>query len=223
VYGARKISIKLNQMYPELKSSRYKVNKSMQKQNLVSVYCKKCKYIPYKTKAVTEELPNLVKQEFNNKTLNEVITSDLTYVPYKKMFLYICFIIDLYNREIVGYSVSYHHNTECVVLALQNANINYKKVKIFHSDRGGEFKGKELLKIFKTHKIKRSLSKPGCPYDNAVSEKLFDIYKREWSQGKYESIEELEQSVSRFVKWYNNQRIHESLGYKTPVQVRLGF
>jgi len=220
IYGARKINHRIKEMYPNLSSSRYKVNKSMKKQGFVSKYCKTKAFKPYKINTNRTETPNLLEQQFDNYEQNEVIVSDLTYIKCNSTFLYICFLTDLFNREIVGYSVTEKHNTDCVIEAFINSSINPNKLKIFHTDRGGEFNGKELIKLLEDKKVKRSMSKPGCPYDNAVSERMFATFKREWKADTYENIIELEADVREFVNWYNNYRIHESNGYKTPVEVR---
>ncbi|MFV0394871.1 MAG: integrase core domain-containing protein [Coprobacillaceae bacterium] len=69
--------------------------------------------------------------------------------------------------------------------------------------------------------VECSYSKAGYPYDNAVSEKVFGIFKTEWAKEKYESTEELERDVGEFVNWYNNFRCHGSIDYMTPVEKRL--
>ena len=137
--------------------------------------------------------------------------------------MYICFLLDLYNREIVGYNVSEKHNTDTVLPAFDNSNINLSTLDIFHSDRGGEFKGLKLIDFLKSNDIKQSLSKAGYPYDNACSEKLFDIFKREWMKDKYLDIVELKKDVDEFVYWYNYFRLHGSIGFQTPVEKRLKF
>lgn len=76
--------------------------------------------------------------------------------------------------------------------------------------------------LLTTFKINRSLSKKGCPYDNAVAEATFKVFKTEFAFNKiFESFEELEYLLFDYVHWYNNQRIHGSLNYLTPVEYRI--
>ena len=76
--------------------------------------------------------------------------------------------------------------------------------------------------VLKTFNINRSLSAKGCPYDNAVAEATYKIIKTEFAFNKrFESLEELELELFDYVNWYNNVRIHGSLGYKTPVEFRM--
>ncbi|MGL4382731.1 MAG: DDE-type integrase/transposase/recombinase, partial [Bacilli bacterium] len=131
-------------------------------------------YKPYfKLNTHAKAVSNLINQKFDNRSLNEVITSDLTYVPYNNKFFCICFLLDLYNREIVGFSVGNKHNTDLVLNAFTQSNVDKSLTKIFHIDAGGEFKGEELITYLQNNDVTRSMSKPGCPYDNAPSERLF--------------------------------------------------
>lgn len=220
-YGSRKIA-KIGAKHHEIQISRYKVSKSMKRQGLECKYNTRRKNKkPYKIDTNYEETENLVKQNFEVDTFNKIVTSDLTYISNKKGFYYICFILDLYNREIVGHSVSEKHDTATVIEAINSGSLALDKLSVFHSDRGGEFKGQELVSLLEGYNVKRSLSKPGCPHDNSPSEKLFDIFKVEWKKKKYDDIIELKKDVDEFVKWYNYFRIHGSIDYQTPVEKRL--
>lgn len=76
--------------------------------------------------------------------------------------------------------------------------------------------------MLQTFEIKRSLSMEGCPYDNAVAEAMFKVFKTEFSNGShFSSLEQLEIELNDYVNWFNNIRIHGTLGYKSPVEFRL--
>ena len=95
-------------------------------------------------------------------------------------------------------------------------------INIFHTDRGNEFKNKIIDEVLTTFNIDRSLSKKGCPYDNAVAEATYKIIKTEFAFNRiFESFEELETELFDYVNWYNNFRIHGSLDYLTPVEYRV--
>lgn len=105
---------------------------------------------------------------------------------------------------------------------LNPTTINLKKVKIFHTDRGNEFKNKIIDELLDTFEIRRSLSKKGCPYDNAVAEAGYKIIKTEFAFNRiFNSLEELKLELRSYVLWYNNKRIHSALNYMTPVEYRL--
>ena len=96
-----------------------------------------------------------------------------------------------------------------------------KQADIFHTDRGNEFKNKTIEELLETFDMQRSLSRKGCPYDNAVAEATFKVIKTEfvWNE-TFHTLEELKLKVWDYIHWYNHCRIHSSLGYQTPVQYR---
>ena len=88
---------------------------------------------------------------------------------------------------------------------------------VFHTDKGNEFKNKVIDEPLETFNIKRSLSMKGCPYDNAVAEATLKIIKTKFvKHHTFESLEELQYELADYVIWFNNHRIHSSLGYLTP-------
>ncbi len=115
-------------------------------------------------------ISNLLGREFNGWKENEVIVSDLTYVKVNNKWNYICVLIDLFNRELVGWSVGPHKTPELVKWAFERAGIDFDKIMIFHTDRGMEFKNEVIDNFLDSHGIIRSLSRKGMPRDNAVAE-----------------------------------------------------
>ncbi|SCZ11365.1 IS3 family transposase, partial [Alkaliphilus peptidifermentans] len=94
-------------------------------------------------------------------------------------------------------------------------------ITLFHTDRGKEFKNKIIDEVLDAFKIKRSLSMKGCPYDNAVAEATFKIIKTEFTNNThFENLDELQMNLADYVNWFNNYRIHSTLGYLSPVEFR---
>jgi len=94
-------------------------------------------------------------------------------------------------------------------------------ITLFHTDRGNEFKNKLIDEVLDTFQIKRSLSMKGCPYDNAVAEATFKIFKTEFARNyHFEDLEQLEFMLSDYINWFNNIRIHGTLGYLSPRQYK---
>ncbi len=219
MYGSRKISACLGK--EGIKLSPYKTLKIMKLNGLSSLYNKKRSYKPY-NKLVEKQnikISDKVKQNFKTDCKRKVVTSDLTYIPFKTSYIYICFVIDLYNREILTYGVSDKHDASFVYDTL--TNINLKSVGVFHSDQGREFINHKIHNLLKSNGVEQSASRKGCPYDNAVSENLFGIFKREWMKSNYTTLEELQYDVDEFVNNYNYFRVHSTLNYQTPVEYRL--
>ncbi|AHM57338.1 transposase [Peptoclostridium acidaminophilum DSM 3953] len=100
---------------------------------------------------------------------------------------------------------------------------NLSHIELFHTDRGNEFKNQLIDDVLKTFKIKRSLSMKGCPYDNAVAEATFKIFKTEFVRKKRfrNLLEDLNIELSKYVNWFNNKRIHGTLGYLSPIEYKL--
>lgn len=218
-YGSRKMKkmlVKENKYF-----SRRKILRLMKELCIKSCYNTK-KYRNYNAKKCNEtDCSNLLKRNFNCWNENEVIVSDLTYVEVNGQWNYICTLIDLFNREIVGFSVGKNKTAELVQNAFDYSNIDITKVMIFHTDRGCEFENISIDSFLERHSILRSLSRKGCPYDNAVAESIFKIIKTEFVMGrKFCSLEKMELEFSDYVHWYNNCRIHGSLNYLTPAEVR---
>lgn len=193
----------------------------MEKYRLISNYTVK-QYKVHKSKCNQDEVDNIVNREFDNREDLEIVVSDLTYVNVMGKWHYICLLINLFNREIVGYSAGAKKDAKLVYEAFLNSNVNLSKIKMFHTDRGNEFKNKIIDEVLEAFKIKRSLSKKGCPYDNAIAEAGYKIIKTEFAFNRvFTSLEELKKELRDYVKWYNNKRIHGSLNYMTPVEYRL--
>lgn len=145
----------------------------------------------------------------------------MTYVRVGNDWNYICILLDLYNREIVGYSCGKHKDAKLVYEAFATVKTNLNKFSIFHTDRGSEFKNDLLDDLLKEFNIKRSLSAKGCPYDNAVAEAQFKIIKTEFVRfRKFETLEHLRTELMAYVYWFNNKRIHGTLGYKSPIEFK---
>lgn len=147
--------------------------------------------------------------------------SDLTYVRVGTHWNYICILADLFNREIIGYSAGEHKTAELVKEAFQSVEGSLEDIRLFHTDRGNEFKNQTIEELLETFGIGRSLSHKRCPYDNAVAETTFKIIKTEfvWNE-TFASLEELKLKLWDYIHWYNHHRIYSSLGYQTPIQYR---
>lgn len=217
-YGSRKLNIELRKH--SYKISRKRIRQIMNKYDLVSKYCK-TKYKSHSTKCNSAKIANVIDRNFKPGLTKNVIVSDLTYVKVADKWNYICIIIDLYNREIVGFSVGKQKNADLVKRAFASIKSSLFNMKIFHTDRGMEFRNNQIDQLLETFNIERSLSKKGNPYDNSVAEATFKVIKTEFVHGKkFMKLQELEIAFNDYVNWFNNQRIHSSLGYKTPVEFK---
>ena len=214
-YGTRRIKAALKNENKQV--SRRRIARIMAEEGLISVYTV-AQYKVHKTRPNDSSVGNELDRDFDNKLKLEAIVSDLTYVRVNNRWNYICTIIDLYNREIIGYSVGRNKNAQLVKRAFSNIKNRLDHIKLFHTDRGREFINKELDRLLIEFDIKRSLSEKGTPYDNAVAEANFKSIKFEFVyQNRFDTLEQLNQEFGAHVWWYNNERLHSSLGYMSPV------
>lgn len=165
-YKTRKIKKELKKV--GITASRRKISQVMTKYSLISSYTI-AMYKVHKKGCNEDKIPNAVNREFEDREKLEVVVSDLTYVRVNKKWAYICTLLDLHNREIIGYSVSDKKDANIVYQAFLNCRYPLSQIKIFHTDRGNEFKNKIIDEVINTFEIRRSLSNKGNPYDNAVA------------------------------------------------------
>jgi len=133
-------------------------------------------------------------------------------------------LVDLFNREIVGQSVGPNKDAILVKNAFLSSRIPLSNIRYFHTDRGNEFKNVLIDQILEDFKIEKSLSRKGNPYDNAVAEAIFKAFKIEFIyQNKFEMLKELDLKLNDYINWFNNHRIHGSLGYLSPIDYRLQY
>ena len=221
IYGQRKIKKELEKLGWQV--SRRRIGRIMKEQGLVSKYTV-AQYKPKKTTVNESEIENTLNREFNQDEELKMIVSDLTYVRVQQKWHYICVLVDLYNREIIGHSAGPRKDAELVRQAFASVKYNLNRLQLFHTDRGSEFKNKLIDEGLEAFGIERSLSEKGTPYDNAVAEATFKTIKTEFVQGRVFSNQvELDLELFDYVNWFNNIRIHGSLGYLTPMEYKRKF
>ena len=150
--------------------------------------------------------------------------SDITYVKVNNGWCYLCTVIDLASREVVGWSFADHMRTSMVIqavkVAVKKTGKKILKGLIFHSDRGSQYASNAFREYLKNLGAVSSMSRKGNCYDNAVTESFFAIVKREEINRKeYKNIEEARIELFDYIEiFYNRQRLHSALDYKTPVE-----
>lgn len=218
-YGTRKIKEELRKL--DITVSRRRIGRIMKERGLVSTYTV-AQFKVHKDTCNESLVANELNREFDNKAPLAAVVSDLTYVRVNHKWNYICILIDLFNREIIGYSTGARKDAGLVYKAFASIKTNLKNISLFHTDRGNEFKNRLIEDVLKTFAIKRSLSMKGCPYDNAVAEATFKIIKTEFVRNyHFESVEELNIKLTDYVNWFNKKRIHSTLGYLSPFEYKL--
>ncbi|NLP59506.1 IS3 family transposase, partial [Lutibacter sp. B1] len=162
--------------------SRTRVAKIMRENNWVSKHRKKFKITTNSNHSYPVSR-NLLDRNFNPSGLNEVWVSDITYIKTKKDWLYLTTIIDLYNRQVIGWSLStrlYTNQTIIPAWEMATSKRSITKPLLFHSDRGIQYASREFRKIIKSNSlITQSMSRKANCWDNAVAESFFKTLKIE--------------------------------------------
>ena len=157
----------------------------------------------------------------------EVLAGDITYLRLGSKFIYLAVVLDIFNREVVGWSISHSLSTKIVTDALSMAmkRVGPDAEIIFHSDRGSQYDSEAFRRLLKSHKALPSMSRKGNCYDNAYVESWFGSFKKEWLYRRsYSTEKELRQIVFEYIEvWYNKKRRHSALDYKSPVEYKLTY
>ena len=128
-----------------------------------------------------------------------------------------CPLAGLADRGIVGHSAGRTRDASLVLGAFATLDFPPADVRVFHTDRGGEFDNTRIDEPPDVFGIKRSLSRKGNPYDNAVVESTNRLLKKELVyRNSYATIEQLRYDLNDYVWWSDNQRLHSTLGYRSP-------
>lgn len=150
---------------------------------------------------------------------NQVWSTDITYIPMMKGFMYLVAVIDWYARYVLSWSLSNTLETAFCTEALENA-LTVDMPEIFNTDQGAQFTSREFTQVLLDKGIKISMDGRGRALDNIFVERLWRTVKYEdiYLNG-YQTVPELRLGLKRYFEFYNQERLHQSLGYQTPKEV----
>ena len=130
-------------------------------------------------------------------------------------------MVDLRNREIVGHAASGRKDARLVKAAFATLGFPLTDIDVFHTGRGSEFTNSDIDDLLEALDIRRSLSRKGNPYDNAVIESTNRILKKELVYRRaFTDLGQLRRELNSYVRWRNEERMHSTLGYMSPVELR---
>ncbi len=203
------------------RTSRKRVARLMREAGLRSKTVRKFK-VTTQSKHSLSVVDNLLNRKFKVSVPNNVWVSDITYIWTREGWQYLCVVLDLFNRKVVGWSIGRRLTAELAVDALTKAVLRRCPPKglMFHSDRGVQYCSKVFRRELKRYSMVQSMSRKGDCWDNAVAESFFGTLKQELVYHEaYKTRAEARLSVFEYIEgWYNRRRRHSALGGISPVQ-----
>jgi len=220
-YGAPRIRAELNKR--GIKASRQRIQRRMKQLGLSCVYQKKYKAVTSSNHKLPIS-PNVLNRQFEYKELSKAWVSDITYLRSGERWVYLTTVMDLADRQIIGWSLSADMTDDQTVIAAFKAAVTRRKPNeemIFHSDRGSQYASADFRKLLGNYNVVQSMSRKGNCWDNAVAESFFKTLKTELrDEYKKLSGSDLKTKLFEYIEiWYNRKRLHSTLDYKTPAEM----
>lgn len=221
IFGSRKITRELSR--PDRPVNRKRVARLMKKMGLRSKVCKKYRAATNSS----HNLPvaeNLLNREFHAEAPNEKWVSDITYVSTDEGWLYLAGIMDLHDRQIVGWAMDSRMKKELCIGALEQAILRRENPKgvLLHSDRGSQYCSAAYQKRMRKNDFICSMSRKGNCWDNAPMESFWGKLKQEWLNDQhFKTRQDAMASIFYYIEvFYNRERLHAGLGYQVPAFCR---
>ena len=217
-YGRKRIKKALAKK--KIKISENKIRKILKKHNLIAKNGVKPSRKPEKPSEEKYTEDNMIKDKFSITTPNYLWCSDNCELKYKYGKLYICGIIDVATRRIVGWSIARYQTQELVQKAFVMAigrNPQIPEGAIYHSDRGTQFTAKKTKEIIEKNGFRKSMSRPGTPHDNQPIESFWKTLKNEIDDLKGLNYKEAYLKIVEYIElYYNAERLHSGINYNIP-------
>lgn len=169
--------------------------------------------------------PNTLDRQFDVEAPNVAWVTDVTYVPSGEGWLYLATILDLFNREVIGYAMSSTNDQQLTAKALRMALSDHEPPAglIHHSDRGSTYTAGDYRDLLASNGIECSMSRKGDCWDNSVAESFFATLKKDLvHRTRFTTRQQARAAIFEYIEvFYNRQRLHSTLGNKSPMQYRL--
>jgi putative transposase len=212
-YGSRRMTAWLKELKYDV--NRKRVSRLMRVMDIHPLYPEKKRSGPHPEHRV---FPYLLKGLKINR-VNHVWSTDITYIPMRKGFIYLMAIMDWYSRYVISWEVSITLEKEFCISTLQRALVNAKP-EIFNTDQGSQFTSPDFYNILCNKGIVVSMDGRGRAFDNIFIERLWRSVKYEEVYLKeYEDVREATSQIGKYFDFYNNERHHQALKYKKPAEV----
>lgn len=215
-YGSRRVYHELREQ--GIPCSRHRIARLMRQDGLRAMQRQRYKQTTRPNPRLPVA-PNVLNQDFTAQRPNQKWVADFTYIATAQGWLYLATVMDIFSRQIVGWSMSERQQTALVEDALQMALTRRCPPTglLHHSDRGSQYASHNYQKLLAKEHIQVSMSRSGNCYDNALMESFFATLKAEWVDHRYATRAEARSAIFDYIeRWYNRRRRHSSLGYLSP-------
>jgi len=220
-YGYRRMSIALRREGEKVGKSR--VQRLMREAGIQGAKRRGKAWRTTKPAPLAHRRPDLVERDFSAEEPNRLWVADLSYLRCWEGSLFFAFVIDAFSRRIVGWQLAPRMRTDLVLDALRMALAQREPGAdvelVHHSDRGSQYTSIDYTQTLTDHGVLASVGTVGDAYDNAMAESFVDSFKTELiADRSWRSRTQLELAVVEYIAWFNNDRLHESLGDVSPVE-----
>jgi len=220
-YGYRRMSIALKREGEDVGKGR--VQRLMRQAGIQGAKRRGKPWRTTKPDPAAQRRPDLVERDFSAEGPNRLWVADLSYLRSWEGNLFFAFVIDAFSRRVVGWQLAPHMRTDLVLDALRMALARREGGAdvelVHHSDRGSQYTSIDYAQTLDDHGVLASVGSVGDAYDNAMAESFVDSFKTELiADRSWRSQSQLELAVVEYVAWFNNDRLHESLGDVSPVE-----
>jgi len=220
-YGYRRMWIALRREGEEV--GRGRVQRLMRQAGIQGAKRRGKAWRTTKPDPLAHRRPDLVERDFSATAPNRLWVADLSYLRSWEGVTYLAFVIDAFSRKVVGWQLASHMRTDLVLDALRMALAQREPGADFelvaHTDRGSQYTSADYTQTLDDHGVLASVGSVGDAYDNAMAESFVDSFKTELiADRSWRSRTQLELAVVEYIAWFNNDRLHESLGDVSPVE-----
>jgi transposase InsO family protein len=221
-YGSPRMTVELRRRGRRV--NRKRVERIMRQRGVVGLTRRRRRSLT-KPDQTAAPAPDLVGREFTAPAPGLRFVGDITYLPTVEGWLYLATVIDLHTREVTGHAMAEHMRAELASDAVELAHRRglVEPDAVFHSDRGSQYTSAEFRTTLKRLQMRPSMGRVGSCYDNAVAESFFAVLKTEIGTRVWATRAEARKAVFAFISYYNQDRLHSTLEYRTPYEVRVCY
>jgi len=221
-YGCPRVTVELRRRGQVVNHKR--VERIMRQRQIVGLTRRRRRSLT-KQDTTAAPAPDLINRDFTADAPGERFVGDITYLPTQEGWLYLATVLDLHTREVAGHAMAEHMRAElvCDAVDLAVGRGLTSTDAIFHSDRGSQYTSSTFRAALTAAGLRPSMGRVGSCYDNAVAESFFATLKTEIGTQVWATRDNARRAVFAYLGYYNHDRLHSTLGYRTPHETRMSY